>query len=716
MNKTKIIDCDFLIAHWDFEKNQNQNFDPYKMYVSSTKTAFFRCEKNHEYTYQINSKFLKKIGCPVCSNKRVIRGINDFESNYPELAKQWDYEKNGVIKPYEISKEAQKSFYWICKNGHSFKSKVYRMVKSLKGLNCPYCRGQEVLEGFNDLQTKNPNLALEWNYEKNNGIKPTQVVAGSPKKYWWKCNKCNGEWEASLASRNADKVGCPYCTHQKVIKGITDFATTHNHLLKYWDYEKNTKYKPDEVFAKSPNKKIWWKCDKDHSFNMVIGHFAEGERCPYCSNKRILEGYNDLKTTNPKLALEWNYQKNKPLLPEQIFSGTPKKYWWKCEKGHEWQASVSSRNTGRGCPECTKERRTSLPEKVIFYYVKKYFDDAIENYTTIFLGKREFDIFVPSLNLAIEYDGESWHNDVENDLKKDNICEENNLKIVRFRELGCPKYESTAYMLYCVNPHSNLNKLSPYIEQLFALINDMFDVSIKALIDIENDYDEILQNFSISIKSKSLEALSPNIAKQWHPTKNGDLKPNQVSNNTQKSVWWLCYNGHSWKASVGSRTRKGRKNTGCPYCSNKKVLEGFNDLQTKFPEIARQYDKIKNKLPPSKILYSSLTKRWWICENGHSWETSVAIRTIKGHGCPYCSNLYTWPGFNDLQTKFPEIAKDWNYVKNGDLLPSQIGPGSHKKVWWICENGHEWQAIPYSRTKQKTNCPICYKKSKKIRM
>ncbi len=64
------------------------------------------------------------------------------------------------------------------------------------------------------------------------------------------------------------------------------------------------------------------------------------------------------------------------------------------------------------------------------------------------------------------------------------------------------------------------------------------------------------------------------------------------------------------------------------------------------------------------------------------------------------------PGFNDLATKYPALAKEWNMQKNGKLLPSNVTAGSGKKVWWKCENGHEWQSKIVARV-YGSGCPIC---------
>ena len=94
---------------------------------------------------------------------------------------------------------------------------------------------------------------------------------------------------------------------------------------------------------------------------------------------------------------------------------------------------------------------------------------------------------------------------------------------------------------------------------------------------------------------------------------------------------------------------------GCPYCSGKNTLVtvGINDLQTKFPEIAKEADG----WDPREVKYASGKKLNWKCELGHKWEAPIANRTVSAYGCPYCKNIFCLGGFNDLQTKFPEMQK-----------------------------------------------------------
>ena len=71
--------------------------------------------------------------------------------------------------------------------------------------------------------------------------------------------------------------------------------------------------------------------------------------------------------------------------------------------------------------------------------------------------------------------------------------------------------------------------------------------------------------YNLSMKLNSY----PHLVKEWHPTKNGELTPNNLTHGSGKKVWWLCPKGHSYERSLNTRTSHG---TGCPYCSGKKSL------------------------------------------------------------------------------------------------------------------------------------------------
>ena len=210
---------------------------------------------------------------------------------------------------------------------------------------------------------------------------------------------------------------------------------------------------------------------------------------------------------------------------------------------------------------------------------------------------------------------------------------------------------------------------------------------------------------------KSLEYCNPALAEEWHPTKNGDLKPSEVATGSRRRVWWyLKYNDpktkkifeFEWEASILSRTQ----GTGCPYLSGKKIFVGFNDLFSTNPEYREIWNYELNRISPYDVTKSSNEVVWWKCEFGHSWEQQIASIVRHKSKCPICTGRKLIVGVNDLATMRKDLVAEWNYKKN-KYIPEQYKATSKKKVWWICEKGHEWEARIAARTLNKRNCPYC---------
>jgi len=192
------------------------------------------------------------------------------------------------------------------------------------------------------------------------------------------------------------------------------------------------------------------------------------------------------------------------------------------------------------------------------------------------------------------------------------------------------------------------------------------------------------------------------LLREWDYDKNGDLTPDKVSYGSHTKVWWLCGKGHSWQAEVQSR----KAGSGCPVCGGKRVVSGVNDLRTVNPMLAAEWHPAKNiGVDPSAIAANSHRSVWWRCEKGHEWQATVNSRN-SGAGCPVCMERRVAKGENDLAARYPALASEWHPEKNGTFLPSEVVPGSHRKVWWICSRGHEWYASIASRVKG-CGCPVC---------
>ncbi len=536
----------------------------------------------------------------------------------------------------------------------------------------------------------NAELMAEWNWEKNNelGFDPETLTLGSNKKVWWECSKAH-EWQARIADRRNGN-GCPYCSGRYATIGENDLQTVNPSLAREWHYEKNTDLTPADVLPNS-NKKVWWKCGKGHEWQAIINARSNGRGCPYCSGQKVIKGHNDLQTSNPTLAQEWNYEKNKGLTPVDVMPNSNKKVWWKCQKGHEWQSSIVNRNYGNRCPICNSERNTSFPEYAIVFYLKKYGLDVIHSYRE---KGYELDIYIPSKKTAIEYDGYFWHkNKAKNDLDKNLRCQKDGIKLYRIRE-DLPLLNDSS-IDYAVQ--KNQKDLSKTIEDILSkIIETNVDVDIKRdAIHIEN-----LREFTE--KENSILFSNPEIAREWNYEKNVNLKPENFSANSNKKVWWKCNKGHEWQATIASRNSE----CGCPFCAGQKVLKGYNDLQTVNPKLAKEWNYEKNnRLTPDDVMPNSIKKVWWKCSKGHEWQATIGSRN-GGNGCPYCSGRFAIKGKSDLQTINPHLAKEWNYEKNNGLTPMDVMPNSGKKVWWKCSKGHEWQAKIQHRNNG-IGCPYC---------
>ena len=643
-----------------------------------------------------------------------------IDNNRNDILDEWDYEKNFPLTPKDVTSCSGKSVWWKCKLGHEWKAHISNRNR---GQSCPYCSGHRVKVGFNDFASQYPQFLSEWDYEKNIDIQPTDVTPKSDKKVWWKCEKGHS-WEAPI-KRITLGSGCPVCANKKILIGYNDLLSQYPELCKEWDYEKNTTIQPNQVTYGS-SKKVWWKCKKGHSWEAVIGDRVRGNGCPYCSKtktvksvviggqattskeisgSRILPGYNDIATLYPMLIKEWDFEKN-TTDPKTIGRGSELKAWWKCEQGHSWQAVVSNRIKGIGCPICSRGMRISFGEKAIYYYLKLVFPNAIENYKSTWLNKMELDIYIPEISLGIEYDGRRWHSSLERDIKKDLICDDNNIKLIRIREKDCIRYDSNSIKYY-LNDDSDTS-IEYAIKYIFEFVSKNIESHQIPHINIDNDREKIYSTIYQSKIDDSLQAKYPQLLKDWDYEKNGNLIPEKVFSKSKIKVWWKCENGHSYQSVVHSHAN----GSGCPYCAGKKVLSGFNDLSTKYPNIAKEWNYNKNSFLPSEVTAHSNKKVWWICSCGYEWEAKINNRTSSHQGCPICgksksSNSRTIPKDGmDLKSNYPNLAEEWDYDKNGTLLPSKVKCGSRRKVWWKGSCGHNWEAAIVNRVKG-SGCPIC---------
>lgn len=396
---------ELLIAQW--HPTKNYPLSPSDVTHGSTKRVWWQCNLGHDWEASPNARSSNSKnanGCPVCANQKVLEGYNDLATLSPAIAEEWHPALNGDLLPIHVMSKSHKKAWWQGKQcKHSWQAAIAHRVSANSG--CPFCAGKKVLRGYNDLASQHPHLATEWHPSKNI-IAPSSITTNSSKKVWW-MGKCNHEWEAVIKSRVMG-TGCPFCINYKVLSGYNDLATLRPSLVPQWHPTKNGILSPDMVFAYSL-KPLWWQCKTGHEWKRSVSDRRKKNECPFCKNKRVLVGYNDLATTHPEISVQWHPTKNSPLLPTDISYGSSKKIWWICNKWHEWQVAANQRvSYSTECPDCAVRIFVSRAENEIAQTLLDNDLDIIQSDRRT-VKNHELDIYVPAKNIAIEYNGLYWH-------------------------------------------------------------------------------------------------------------------------------------------------------------------------------------------------------------------------------------------------------------------------------------------------------------------
>ena len=325
--------------------------------------------------------------CPYLTGNAVWLGFNDLATKAPGLAQQWHPTKNLPLKPSDVTCNNHDKIWWIYPYDDLLTGKHFdfewqaspnsRMTNS----GCPFLSGKAVWRGFNDLESRYPDVAKQWHPIKNDGVLPSQVAYSSNKTYWWHLpfddpitgKHFDFEWEAKVNNRTLLGENCPYLGNDRVWCGYNDLETHFPRIAEQWHPTKNNGLTPKNVAYGTP-KAFWWQLyyidpDTGEEFcfewrapvNIRTGvgtNDGHQTGCPFLApNPKVWTGFNDLAKCYPEIAVEFHPTKNRRKTPDTIYKSTPTKYWWKCPKCSKvWFASVKSRtDEGPLCFRCRKQ-------------------------------------------------------------------------------------------------------------------------------------------------------------------------------------------------------------------------------------------------------------------------------------------------------------------------------------------------------------------------
>lgn len=468
---------------------KNGDLTPYDLIATSRKKVWWKCPEgdDHEWEANLGNRYLNKTGCPICNGNKVVKS-NCITTTHPEISEQIDLEKNKGLDISKISIGFTKKIWWKCDKGDDHRwqiSPTNRVQNDGRVSGCPFCAGVKV-SVTNSLNSLNPKLAKEWHPTKNGKLTPSDVTNGSSKKVWWKCHEgIEHEWRATIKNRQKENSFCPFCIGRKV-------SLTNNLIAKYpeiakeWHPTKNGSKKPEE-FTFGSQKKVWWKCPKgdDHEWEAAIGSrtgvYKTG--CSICHGLVIVKS-NCLQTINPELAKEWHPLRNGNLTPSDVAPNSQNKVWWKCSnnKDHEWEQTITNRNTNKsGCPFCDLTPQ-SRQELIITFELSKLFKNINpRGFKTRLNGRlRAIDIFIPELNLAIEFDGSYWHKDKRAiDKIKSEMLMDKGYRVIRIREEPLKKIYDTDVI--SKQPYNG----KQVTNDLLSVILSMYDLGDKTVSKIK---------------------------------------------------------------------------------------------------------------------------------------------------------------------------------------------------------------------------------------
>lgn len=609
---------------------KNNALTPYDVSPGSSKKVWWKCTQgeDHEWQAMINNR-TKGSGCSVCANQTVVES-NSLSKVNPELAKEWHPNRNGELKPTDVTFGSHKKVWWQCHRGHDHVWKTSPSHRN-QGNGCPFCKNPSStpelrifselksifkavehrvkINGFEvDILIPELKIGIEYDGEfwhrnkqkqdlkknvelgniitlirvRDKGLetlsendiqqKTSNLTVNTIKSILQQILKLREIESPEVLSRinsyyqNNKWIASELFRKLHAARNHIDFEESIEYLYpeisNEWHPTKNDPLLP-KYFLPGSNKKVWWKCTnkEDHEWQSAIVHRClNNTGCPICSNKKIVNS-NCLATLNSKLAKQWHPFKNGKLTPYDVGIGSNKRVWWKCPKGddHEWRTSVTHRTErGQGCPICSN-------------------------------NKIVYSNSLARLNPKL---AEEWHPTKNSNLTPSDVGTGSN-KSVWWK---CPQGEDHEWKAIIVNRQRGAGC-------------------------------PICANQKV-VKSNSLAILDPELAKEWHPTKNDKLTPYHVSLRSGKKVWWKCPKGddHEWQAII--RNRQGRGD-GCTICSNHKVVLS-NCLATIYPELAKDWHPTKNgSLTPMDVTSGSNKTVWWLNHVGHEFEAKICDRVRK---------------------------------------------------------------------------------------
>ena len=585
-----------------------------------------------------------------------------------------------------------------------------------------------------------PELLEQWDFDKNKEIcSPLDLAVGNNRtKVFWICRTCGKSFLSTAHGRKIAKHGCNDCANKAISKSNILRKLNKEKSLVFlfpdiaseWHSTKNPDMNLEEIMPGS-NYKAWWICSfcKNEFQQMVYNRTSyKHAGCPIC-NKHMHTSFPEqafyyyLKkvfvNTENRMILERSGSEIDILIPELRigieYDGT---YW------HQANTIEKSKKEYSNCTDAgiylvrVKENynKYEICEGDCDYSI--YRTDKTDNGLTQAIIELFSKVLMTEPPLI----------DIENDR---NIIKTSYITSLKDKSLYY-KYPDL-----CKEWHPSLNKpLEPFmimpgsktkVVWLCPKCNQVYKASPEKRTAIPPRGCPVCAGKRIIPGINDLASRYPKIAAEWHPTLNGNLKPNEIAPNYNvHKVWWICREcNQPYEATPNKRVTR---NQGCNKCRGKRIArklhenairQGENSIASKRPDLLEEWDYEANKgVFPNEVTTGAKTRYHWICSVcGNKWEASPYSRIKLNSGCKLCADRRTGDKLRarrvtdtyNLAYQYPEIAAEWDMDNNDGRTPESFTPKASYKANWVCRNNpnHRWPAYIYNRTQKGSGCPFC---------
>lgn len=719
-------------------KNNLPDTDRLTLLKNSTIILWWKCivcDCEWEATATSRSAGHKK--CPNCVEKNK-KYYSLFET-FPETKKYFDFPNNEPLASERIfqTKETliKSKFNWITDSGCRIVCSVNEVVNILK-------KHPKLSDVYQSVGEKFPELCSLWDEKLNNGKTAFEVLVWD-ESVVFKCEKCHCPRTSSRTVYGGSRT-CYEChiksfDRSEIIQHLIDTG-----ISLEWDTSKNGELNSENLLLSRDNDDAWWKCcDCGYEWQQCAHHSlgirSSGRSCPKC---------NSLLAKFEEIAKEWNFEKNGTLLPSQVpFWSTMSAHWSCINCQDEWEQSIRDRTKigTIGCDKCNNFQ-SSLPERKLAYCLSLAFGESVKQHQSISLvtdtplkNGNKYKKYTPDVVITngvnnpvvVQFDGWYFHkNKIESDVRISNMIEASGFLLIRVRE---GEVDSVCKNEISIETNSFYtdNNVVEVTKKIIEIIKGRCELEAHIQESVSLFLNKDFSGFVIPIdqmypmlKKNNLCVTHPEIAAEWDFDRNGNLKPQQLTEKSSYIAHWICRDcRRDFTKGVNIRVKNEEVASKdiickCNRCLDRRTSEtdmgDFNLLEESF---MKEWNFDLNNILPNEIkIHNYNTKIHWTCiVCGQGFMMSV-YRRINGLGCTCKGVSINVAGVsiknispkNILAVKYPHLSNEWDSNKNNSIMPNDLTFLDGRISSWRClECGFEWNEKIINRTIYGKGCLCC---------